>query len=71
MVFGALDTADGGQVVAGSATTGDGGVWASWKTRLGGGCAKAIDALLTHKELNTQQLAIATGLHRTTTPKLV
>lgn len=46
-------------------------VWESWKQRLGGSCAKVIDALLTHKDLNTQQLAIATGLHRTTIPNLI
>jgi hypothetical protein len=46
-------------------------VWASWKSKLGGGAAKAIDALLVHSDLNTQQLAIATGLHRTTVPKVI
>lgn len=43
-------------------------VWASWKEKLGA-AGKLIDALLLHKEMNTQQLAIATGLHRTTIPK--
>lgn len=43
-------------------------VWASWKDKLGA-AGKLIDALLLHKEMNTQQLAIATGLHRTTIPK--
>lgn len=43
-------------------------VWESWKSKLGA-AGKLIDALLVHGELNTQQLAIATGLHRTTIPK--
>lgn len=41
-------------------------VWEAWKTRLGVSAAKIIDALMTHGELNTQQLTIATGLHRST-----
>jgi TolA-binding protein len=43
-------------------------VWDAWKSRLGGAASKIIDALLTHGELNTQQLSIVTGLHRTTVP---
>lgn len=46
-------------------------VWESWKQRLGEGCAKVIDALLLHREMNTQQLAIATGYHRTTVPTYI
>jgi hypothetical protein len=46
-------------------------VWESWKGRLGEGCAKIIDALLLHGEMNTQQLAIATGYHRTTVPTYI
>lgn len=46
-------------------------VWESWKQRFGGGTAKVIDALLLHKEMNTTQLSIATGLHRTTIPALI
>lgn len=41
-------------------------VWKAWKERLGSVVAKGIDALLIHGELNTQQLAIATGLNRNT-----
>lgn len=48
-----------------------GAVWESWKTKLGGGTAKVIDALLLHGEMNTTQLSIATGLHRTTIPALI
>lgn len=45
-------------------------VWNSWKSRMGS-AAKIIDALLLHGEMNTQQLAIATGYHRTTIPAMV
>lgn len=41
-------------------------VWEAWKGRLGATVAKGIDALMIHGELNTQQLAIATGLNRNT-----
>lgn len=46
-------------------------MWVEWKTKLGEGPAKVIDALLTHRELNTQQLAMATRYHRTTIPKII
>jgi hypothetical protein len=41
-------------------------VWESWKRRLGGSVAKVIDALMTHGQLDTGQLAIITGLDRRT-----
>ena len=44
-------------------------VWAAWKSRVGA-AGQLIDAFLKMGgEMNTQQLAIATGLHRTTIPK--
>jgi hypothetical protein len=46
-------------------------VWDSWKSKLGGSAAKVIDALLLHGEMNTQQVAIAIGLHRTTIPAII
>lgn len=46
-------------------------VWESWKQKFGGGTAKVIEALLLHGEVNTVQLSIATGLHRTTIPALI
>lgn len=46
-------------------------VWDNWKQKLGDGPAKIIDALLLHREMNTQQLAIATQYHRTTIPALI
>lgn len=44
-------------------------VWQDWKNKLGQPAPKIIDALLKHNELNTQQLAIACGLHRTSIPR--
>jgi hypothetical protein len=46
-------------------------VWESWKSRMPGGPAKIIDALLVHGEMNTQQLAIATGVHRNSIPAMI
>lgn len=46
-------------------------VWASWKSKLGSGPAKVIDALLLHGEMNTQQLAIACGVNRNTIPNWI
>jgi hypothetical protein len=43
-------------------------VWNNWKSKLGGGPSKVIDALLLHGDMNTQQLAIACGCDRTTIP---
>lgn len=74
MVFGELDAAgvdDGvSDAESQSADPRVAAVWASWKSRMGS-AAKIIDALLLHREMNTQQLAIATGLHRTTIPALI
>lgn len=46
-------------------------VWESWKNKLGGQCAKVIDVLLTHREMNTTQLAIAVGTRRQNIPNLI
>jgi hypothetical protein len=46
-------------------------VWESWKSKLGEGPSKIIDALLLHREMNTQQLAIATQYHRTSIPAFI
>ncbi len=46
-------------------------VWESWKSKLPAGCGKVIDALLLHGDMNTQQLAIAVQMHRTSIPKLI
>lgn len=46
-------------------------VWESWKSKLGKGEGRVIDALLTHGELNTTQLSIATGDHRNNIPSFI
>lgn len=46
-------------------------IWATWKQRLGGQCAKVIDALLLQPGMNTTQLAIAIGTHRNNVPNLI
>lgn len=69
-----LRQAFGGAVVEDTTPTADTriqAVWHSWKQKLGGSCGKVIDALLLHGEMNTRQLAIAVGLHRTTIPALI
>lgn len=76
-VFGELDAAG---VDEGAAASSPGSVepnarvmavWASWKSKLGEGPGKIIDALLVHGDMNTQQVAIATGYHRTSIPKMI
>ena len=72
MLFGEMEAIGGTEdSPATSSPRKNAGVWEAWKSRLSGTCAKVIDALQTHGELNTQQLAIATGLHRTTIPKAI
>lgn len=46
-------------------------VWESWKSRLPGGPAKIIDALLLHSDMNAAQLAIATGIHRNSISQMI
>lgn len=73
-VFGELETAgveESAAPAAGEPTARTSAVWASWKSRLPGGPAKIIDALLLHGEMNTQQLAIATGVHRNSIPAMI
>ena len=76
MIFGEIDAmgvTDSGRSsnAAASPDSRISAVWESWKGRLGEGCAKVIDALLLHREMNTQQLAIATGYHRSTVPSYI
>lgn len=70
-VFGKLDGLDLNGVESTPARGHTTAVWEAWKQRLGASAGKCIDALLTHGELNTQQLAIAVGLHRTTIPAII
>jgi hypothetical protein len=72
-VFGELDAAGVDDVAGstGAAQTPASKVWESWKAKLGGQCAKVIDVLLTHGEMNTTQLAIAIGTRRQNIPNLI
>lgn len=75
MVFGELDAAGIGEASPSSTGTPNSdrttAVWTSWKSKLGVGPAKLIDALLLHGEMNTQQLAIACGMNRNTVPNYI
>lgn len=70
-VFGELDAAGVDESDAPTQQGQTSAVWESWKARLPGGPAKIIDALLVHREMNTQQLAIATGVHRNSIPAMI
>jgi DNA-binding transcriptional ArsR family regulator len=70
MVFGEIDqfsTDDYTPSAGGTVEPRVRAVWDNWKSKLGS-TAKLIDALLLHGEMNTQQLSVATGFHRTTIP---
>ena len=69
MVFGQMETVSAGIDAPSSAAIEPRvkAVWDNWKSKLGS-TAKIIDALLLHGEMNTQQLSVATGFHRTTIP---
>src|SRR5262245_30694911 len=74
-VFGELDAA--GVTEAASAATARSGeprvsaIWESWKARLGGQCAKVIDALMLQPGMNQTQIAIAIGTRRQNVPNLI
>jgi hypothetical protein len=71
-LFGELDKFGGDEMVASPADDSrTKAVWENWKQKMPGNPAKIIDALLLHGEMNTQQVAIAIGLHRTSIPKLI
>lgn len=78
-VFGELDTAgvteEAPQAAAPAAATAPdvrvSAVWQAWKSKLGTGPGKVIDALLLHGEMTAQQIAIATGYHRNSIPDLI
>ena len=74
MIFGEIEATGVTSSSASAASSPDSritAVWESWKSRLGEGPAKIIDALLLHREMSTPQLAIATGYHRTSIPAII
>ena len=66
-VFGELDAAhvDDAAPATNARTS---AVWESWKARLPGRPAQAIDALLLHGPMNSTQIGIAIGMHRNNVP---
>jgi len=46
-------------------------VWEAWKSKLGPQCARAIDALMLHSEMDTTRLAIAMGTNRRNIPNII
>lgn len=71
-VFGELDTfASGESATTAAADPRQAAIWQQWKSRLGGQCAKVIDALLLQPDMNTTQLAIAIGTRRQNVPPLI
>ena len=71
VLFGELEKFDLPEEAASNRQPVNASVWNMWKERLGTSTAKVIDALLVQGDLNTQQLAIATGLHRVTIRGLI
>jgi hypothetical protein len=71
-IFGEMDAIGGAESTSEAPTDSKKSkVWEMWKSRLGEGCAKVIDALMLHGEMNTTQLSIATGYHRTSIPAFI
>ena len=75
-VFGELDAAGVEDAMPTSSaptapTSRTAAIWESWKARMPGGPAKIIDALALQSDMNTQQLAIATGVHRNSIPAMI
>jgi len=74
MVFGELDAAgvdDAAPTGAAAQPPRVSAIWEAWKARMPGGPAKIIDALLLQPDLNTQQLAIAIGVHRNSIGQMI
>lgn len=67
-VFGELDKAGIADADASLPVTGNDArtkaIWEGWKSRLGGACAKMIDALLVQPGMTNRQLAVAIGTGR-------
>lgn len=72
-IFGEMDAIGGESISTDSspAAPAKAKAWEMWKSRLGEGCAKVIDALMVHGGMNTTQLSIATGYHRTSIPVMI
>lgn len=65
-VFGELDGAGVGEAVGPGPVGGSDPKWDEWKRRLGGSCAKVIDALLLGGEMNVTALTVACKMAKQT-----
>ncbi len=70
-VFGQLDRIPGANSSESVTTPRASAAWESWKQKLGGQAAKAIDALLLHGTMNQVQLRIHIGCANGSTPGIV
>lgn len=72
-VFGELDVLPGAQADVSLSGPNDrtSAVWDSWKSKLGGYSAKAIDALLLHGSMTQAQLRIHVGCATSSVPNIV
>ena len=70
-VFGEIDGMDLAEAPEAVSTTKKSAAWESWKSRLGGATAKAIDILMLHGELNHGQLRIHLGCATRTVTNVV
>lgn len=69
-VFGEIDAVIGDEEPASSSPRSS-AVWENWKSKMRGQAAEIIDALLLHKEMTAQQIAIAIGIHKKNLPQLI
>lgn len=69
-VFGEIDAVVGDEESA-SPSPRSSAVWENWKSKMRGQAAEIIDALLLHKEMTAQQIAIAIGIHKKNVPQLI
>lgn len=71
-VFGELDSIGGSDdepVTPGNPRVAQ--AWEVWKQKMRGQAAQIIDALMLHRELTSQQIAIHIGIHRKNVPQLI
>jgi hypothetical protein len=61
MLFGEMDAMPMSGTSGGAVAPGKKAIWESWKQKLGGQAAKAIDVLMMHGEMNRTQLRIHVG----------
>lgn len=70
-VFGELDAVGGDDPAAPAMDSRQKAIWESWKQKMPGKPALAIDALILNGEMNSQAIAVAIGMHRNNVPKVM